>query len=136
MSAGFAANQPVAAGESTSGTVTADQAPWSADAASRLIEMVIAETISSGQVSGTETASTAPPTSVPTGQLDRFLKGESWIETLSHWLGPQIPRDKSDLVRLLGRAIALVDTALSDQVNAIIHHPRFQKLEASWRGLR
>ena len=23
-----------------------------------------------------------------------------------------------------------------DQVNAILHHPRFQKLEASWRGLR
>ena len=136
MSAGFAANQPVAAGESTSGTVTADQAPWSADAASRLIEMVIAETISSGRASTTESDDTAPSTTAPSGQLGRFLQGESWIETLSHWLGPQVPRDKSDLLRLLGRAIALVDTALSDQVNAIIHHPRFQKLEASWRGLR
>lgn len=32
-------------------------------------------------------------------------------------------------------AIAHIDALLSRQVDAIIHHPRFQRLEATWRGL-
>ena len=31
--------------------------------------------------------------------------------------------------------IAEIDKKLTDQVNAIIHHPEFQQLEGSWRGL-
>lgn len=31
--------------------------------------------------------------------------------------------------------IAAIDDVLSNQVNAILHHPAFQKLESSWRGL-
>lgn len=31
--------------------------------------------------------------------------------------------------------IARIDALLSAQVDAIIHHPRFQRLEATWRGL-
>ena len=34
-----------------------------------------------------------------------------------------------------GVAIARIDAMLGRQVDAIIHHPRFQRLEASWRGL-
>lgn len=34
-----------------------------------------------------------------------------------------------------GVAIAHIDAMLGRQVDAIIHHPRFQRLEASWRGL-
>ncbi|MCC7427678.1 MAG: type VI secretion system contractile sheath large subunit [Alphaproteobacteria bacterium] len=34
------------------------------------------------------------------------------------------------------RVIAMIDRILARQVNEIIHHPRFQKLEASWRGLQ
>ena len=33
------------------------------------------------------------------------------------------------------RLIALIDRALTGQVNAILHHPAFQALEARWRGL-
>ena len=40
------------------------------------------------------------------------------------------------VARLLNRNIALIDVALSEQVNVILHHPRFQQLEASWRGLK
>ena len=36
---------------------------------------------------------------------------------------------------MLSRDIAQLDALLSGQVNAILHHPQFQKLEASWRGL-
>jgi type VI secretion system protein ImpD len=33
------------------------------------------------------------------------------------------------------RVVADIDEQINDQLNHIIHHPRFQKLEASWRGL-
>src|SRR5262249_50964670 len=36
----------------------------------------------------------------------------------------------------IDRLIAAIDDAITDQVNAVIHHPRFQTLEASWRNLR
>ncbi len=42
---------------------------------------------------------------------------------------------KERLASLLTRDIALIDALLTRQVNAILHHPAFQKLEASWRGL-
>src|SRR5262245_56704937 len=37
--------------------------------------------------------------------------------------------------RQLDAAVARLDALLAGQVNAILHHPRFQSLEASWRGL-
>jgi len=39
------------------------------------------------------------------------------------------------LLAELDRTIAGIDRLLSEQVNAILHHPRFQRLEATWRGL-
>ncbi|OWW19090.1 type VI secretion system contractile sheath large subunit [Noviherbaspirillum denitrificans] len=41
-----------------------------------------------------------------------------------------------DLAASIDTRIAELDQLLSDQVNAIMHHPDFQKLEASWRGLK
>lgn len=37
---------------------------------------------------------------------------------------------------LVDRLIAAIDKQISAQVNAILHHPVFRALEASWRGLR
>jgi len=34
------------------------------------------------------------------------------------------------------RLIAAIDDLVTEQVNAVIHHPRFQALEASWRNVR
>ncbi len=42
----------------------------------------------------------------------------------------------NDLVTSLDVRIAELDQLLSEQLNAIMHHPDFQKLEASWRGLK
>ena len=39
------------------------------------------------------------------------------------------------LLAALNRHVALIDRLINDQVNAILHHPAFQRLEASWRGL-
>ncbi|MBN7735674.1 type VI secretion system contractile sheath large subunit, partial [Klebsiella pneumoniae] len=38
--------------------------------------------------------------------------------------------------RLVDRMIAEIDTKLSEQMDEILHHPEFQALEASWRGLQ
>ncbi|MDE1150599.1 MAG: type VI secretion system contractile sheath large subunit [Azospirillaceae bacterium] len=55
---------------------------------------------------------------------------------------PEAPRVwRLDLSRhpdkrlVIDQLIASIDALLTAQVNAILHHPRFQQLEASWRGL-
>src|SRR4051812_20856267 len=40
-----------------------------------------------------------------------------------------------NLARTFDRAIAAIDHKLSEQLNAIMHDPKFLKLEGSWRGL-
>ncbi len=40
-----------------------------------------------------------------------------------------------DAIRTIESMIAALDEKLSEQVNQIIHHDEFQKLESSWRGL-
>jgi len=40
-----------------------------------------------------------------------------------------------NLSRTFDRAIAEIDRKLSDQLNAIMHHPKFSALEGSWRGM-
>lgn len=50
------------------------------------------------------------------------------------WAG----KDASDsaAVRLaIDRIVAMIDDLVTEQVNAVIHHPRFQALEASWRSV-
>jgi type VI secretion system ImpC/EvpB family protein len=73
------------------------------------------------------------------GLLERFLKASSPAEALTCWLGSlaglQGAEGKRALAQRLNRDIARLDQLLNQQVNAILHHPRFQKLEASWRGL-
>ena len=40
-----------------------------------------------------------------------------------------------NLTRTIDSAIAAIDRKLSDQLNAIMHHPKFSALEGTWRGL-
>jgi type VI secretion system protein ImpC len=40
-----------------------------------------------------------------------------------------------DTERTINAWIAVIDKKLTDQLNAVMHHEDFQKLEASWRGL-
>ncbi len=51
------------------------------------------------------------------------------IEAVDH------PAPANALHLQIDRLVEAIDTALSEQVNAILHHPRFQKLEAGWRLL-
>ncbi len=43
---------------------------------------------------------------------------------------------KRELVHLINFQIARIDELMNEQLNAILHHPILQKIEASWRGLQ
>ena len=68
-----------------------------------------------------------------------FLESTDFREALASWLR-MTNRSRSitlrQAARAISREIALIDATVSEQVNRILHHPQFQKLEASWRGLR
>ncbi len=72
-------------------------------------------------------------------RLEAFLAEPDWARALVQWLGPATSRrlaaDRQALLQRLDRDIVYLDELLSQQVNAILHHPRLQALEASWRGL-
>ena len=42
----------------------------------------------------------------------------------------------TDVVKSIEAMIAQIDKKLTEQINLILHHADFQKLEASWRGLK
>lgn len=42
--------------------------------------------------------------------------------------------DKS-LTKTINSAISAIDGAISKQLSAVMHHPKFQKMEGTWRGL-
>jgi type VI secretion system protein ImpD len=94
---------------------------------------------SAGGLIETLIAATESGQAVARARLDEFLGEPSPRKALLRWLAWGGPREerlsKDALVRLLGRDIARLDALLTRQVNAVLHHPRFQKLEASWRGL-
>jgi len=74
------------------------------------------------------------------GVLEQFLREESPWKALALWIG-QGSRvrgrpTRERVARLLSRDLAELDALIARQVNAILHQPDFQKLEASWRGLR
>jgi len=70
-------------------------------------------------------------------RLDEFLAEPSPQKALLQWLTLRgLPAGKHEIAQVLSGDIARLDQLITRQVNAILHHPRFQKLEASWRGLQ
>ena len=73
---------------------------------------------------------------------DRFIAEPNPGDALQGWFGADVVdewrrsgTDPDTVVRAIDRDIAWIDRLLNDQVNAILHAPGFQQLEASWRGL-
>jgi type VI secretion system protein ImpC len=62
----------------------------------------------------------------------RDLVGEFVNEVLAEGSGTVA----NDVVALINDRIAQIDDLLSAQLNEVLHHPEFQALEASWRGLQ
>lgn len=69
------------------------------------------------------------------GLLEAFLDEASPVRAIKVWLGSSSVKTREQLAQSLNRDVAIIDRIINEQVNAILHHPRFQKLEASWRGL-
>jgi type VI secretion system protein ImpC len=60
---------------------------------------------------------------------------EEAVLTLAQQALAQTTLISSDVVASIEALIAAIDAKLSTQVNAILHHADFQKLESAWRGL-
>ncbi len=62
------------------------------------------------------------------------------VETLRAWAAIRLPPgmrvSRADLLTRLGEDVAAIDLALGLQVDAILHAPKFQAIESSWRGLQ
>ena len=69
-------------------------------------------------------------------ELDGWLEAEPGA-ALATWFGPEALRtmDVARLRRLLDRDVAMLDEALGRACDAVLHSPRFQALEAAWRGV-
>jgi len=57
------------------------------------------------------------------------------ISTLAGHVNQSKVKVNQDVLFTIQSLIADIDEKLSQQMNVIIHHAKFQKLEASWRGL-
>ena len=60
---------------------------------------------------------------------------EAAVQTLAQQALAHTQLISVDTVRTIESMIAAIDRKLSEQVNTILHHEDFQKLEAAWRGL-
>src|ERR1700756_2505193 len=97
-------------------------------------------------MSGAQTATQAAATETTEGLsfLDQVVSATKQTEPdraqdlvknlVEQALAGTVTFDKN-LTRTIDRAIAAIDKKMSAQLNAIIHHEKFTKLEGSWRGL-
>lgn len=60
---------------------------------------------------------------------------ENAVKTLAQQALEQTALVSDDALRSIAAMVAAIDKKLSEQVNLILHHEDFQKLEGSWRGL-
>jgi type VI secretion system protein ImpC len=60
---------------------------------------------------------------------------EQAVRTLAEQALEHTDLISGDTLRSIESIIALIDKKLTEQINEILHHPDFQQLESSWRGL-
>ncbi|MCA9030377.1 MAG: type VI secretion system contractile sheath large subunit, partial [Planctomycetaceae bacterium] len=90
------------------------------------------------EASAAETQSTD---SILSDILDRMpatvekTRGRDLVETLIKGVMSKTVTWDRSLTRTVLQAIDEIDRRMSKQLSAIMHHPEFQKLEGSWRGL-
>ena len=60
---------------------------------------------------------------------------ESAVRTLAQQALASSKLISSDVVETINAMIAEIDRKMSEQINQILHHEEFQKLEGAWRGL-
>lgn len=57
------------------------------------------------------------------------------VNTLAGFALQDVNKISGDTVNSIEAIIAEIDSKLSEQINGILHHEEFQKLEGTWRGL-
>lgn len=71
--------------------------------------------------------------------INEFLSEQDSRKALRYWIDEFIPKnqlnDADSIIRNIYQTIANIDELINEQLNIIIHEPRFQKLEAAWRGV-
>jgi type VI secretion system protein ImpC len=60
---------------------------------------------------------------------------ERAVRTLAEQALSQTQLIKGDVVQTIESMIAAIDKKLTEQINLILHHEDFQKMESAWRGL-
>src|SRR6188508_2747159 len=60
---------------------------------------------------------------------------ERAVRTLAEQALAQTTLISPDVTKSIEAIIAQLDKKLTEQINLILHHPDFQKLEGAWRGL-
>ncbi|NOR71287.1 MAG: type VI secretion system contractile sheath large subunit, partial [Methylomarinum sp.] len=60
---------------------------------------------------------------------------ESAVATLAEFVLKDATIVSDDALNSIQAVIAKIDEKLSEQVNLVMHHADFQKLEGAWRGL-
>lgn len=73
-------------------------------------------------------------------QRDQVLFSEDHHQTVVRWIFERIQtgavRSVQQLKYLLEMTVVQMTESVNRQINEILHHPRFQQLEASWSGLQ
>ena len=76
---------------------------------------------------------------VQEGRMARDETQKGWARDVLGEFAKQIMQGtvvvSKDTELMINARIAQIDRLISQQLNEVIHHPDFQKLEASWRGL-
>lgn len=77
---------------------------------------------------------------VDQGRLARDPQQKQWGKTLISEFVNQVLQGEMtvspDLEAMINQRIAQIDHLLSLQLNMVLHHPQFQQLESTWRGVR
>lgn len=58
---------------------------------------------------------------------------ERWLKTSVEF---ESQRSRERMLYIIQQAILNIDKLINQQIDEVLHHPRFQQLEASWRGLQ
>lgn len=86
---------------------------------------------------GTPPPAAPPPSSAPTSSLDDMLEHAEVVPDKRLQTGQRLRPDQVVVDRAgVDVSIVEIDRALAAQVDAILHHPKFQSLESAWRSLR
>ena len=60
---------------------------------------------------------------------------EMAVSTLAEYVLKGVATVSDDTIKSIQAIIAEIDRKLTEQINQILHHEEFQKLESAWRGL-